>query len=297
MIKNLIMLSEAEIMNRKLYISTGTMVGRKNGYNYTRALSEIGKFMDKGLCCGLELMMLEHYYDKADDVVDAVMMSGVPAPIIHCEKEIGTMLSDAAGCVAEGDSGTAEMLYFKVKELFRMNCSIGEKIGAERMVLHLWGGRKSDSHVEYNIENLPELISIAEGYGIRMLIENIPSNTWDPRSNWHKLLSRLGNGGLIFDTRFGKLHEQIFEILSDRELTDKIEHIHISDFAGTYRDFAGLRPILHPGEGSVNFDEVSALLDGFGYSGTITLESPVMEDESLNINKLENTLKFLNEKF
>ncbi len=284
-------------MKRHIYVSTGTMVGRVNGYNYARALTEIGRFMEDGLCSGLELMMLTHYYENASALTEAVLSSGVPSPVIHCEKEIGTMLSDSAGYRAAGETEASQKLYEDAAKLFKKNCEIGETVGARRMVLHLWGGWKSDSNVEYNIERIENLSAIADEYGIRLLAENVPSNTADPRTNWHKLLPHLLNGGFIFDTRFGKLHEQIEEILSDTALNARIEHIHISDFAGTYRDFAALRPILHPGEGSVDFARVAALLDAFGYSGTITLESPVMEGEEINAPKLRKTLTYLNEIF
>ena len=68
---------------RQLYVSTGTMVGRLNGYDYRRALSKIRKLQDKELCDGIELMMLQFYYDKIDGVVKAVRDSGCHAATIH----------------------------------------------------------------------------------------------------------------------------------------------------------------------------------------------------------------------
>ncbi len=270
------------------------MVARLNGYDYPRSLRHIAALSEKGLCDGLELMMLVHYYDKIEAVTSAVRECGVDAAVIHCEKEIGTMLSDGAGLAASGDGSGAEVLLRETESLFRLNCAFAEQLRIPRMVLHLWGGRQSDSHVDYNIEKLAWLSDIAASSGVRLLIENVPSAATDPRSNWHRLLPHLGNGGLIFDTRFGKLHEQIAETLTDAALTEKIEHIHISDFAGTYREFSALRPILHPGEGSVDFGEVARLLDGFGYRGTVTLESPVAEpDGGMDVPKLEKTLTYL----
>ena len=280
---------------RRLFVSTGTMVSRLNNYNYTRALGEIRRLADDGLCDGLELMMLTHYYDKSDAVIAAVAECGVEPATIHCEKEIGTMLSDAGDLNADGKTDEAEALYRDALELFRLNCTFAERLEIPRMVFHLWGGFKSDIHVEYNISKLGELEKIAEQYGTRLLIENIPSQKTDPRTNWHKLLPSLGNCGLIFDTRFGCLHAQSADILTDGELTPHIEHVHISDFGGGYRDFKALRPILHPGEGNVDFGEIARLLDSFGYSGTVTLESPVCVEDDLDIPKLRKTLTFLRE--
>ena len=278
---------------RELYTSTGTLVGHRNGFNYRRALDEIAGLVSRGYCDGLELMMLRFYYDKIDDVADAVRRSGVKPAVIHCEKDVGTMISDAGILYHDGKSEEAENLYREAEELFRLNCVMAEKLEISRMVLHLWGGLSSDKNIEYNISKMFRLNHIASCYGTRILCENIPSNHTDPRSNWHKLLPELGEAGLIFDTRFGKLHEQTRDILTDAALTPKIEHVHISDFGGTYRDFRALRPILHPGEGNIDFGEVADLLNGFGYAGTITLESPVMEEESLNIPKIEKTLAYL----
>lgn len=280
---------------RELYTSTGTLVGHSNGFNYRRALAEIAGLVGRGFTDGLELMMLKFYYDKIDDVAGAVRASGVKPAVIHCEKDVGTMISDAGILFHDGRTDEAEALYRDAEELFRQNCIMAEKLEISRMVLHLWGGLSSDRNIEYNISKMSRLNDIAAAHGTRILCENIPSNHADPRSNWHKLLPYLGNAGLIFDTRFGKLHEQTREILTDDALTGKIEHVHISDFGGTYRDFRALRPILHPGEGTIDFGEAADLLDGFGYTGTITLESPVMEGEALNIPKIEKTLAYLRE--
>lgn len=282
---------------KRLYVSTGTMVARDNGYDYMRALGEIKRLEQQGLCDGLELMMLKFYYDKREKVIDAIKSFGVNAATIHCEKDIGTMLSDAGALIERGETHDAEAMLHDAIDLFRYNCTFAEKLNTDRMVIHLWGGYNSDSHIEYNIEKYCTLRDIAAEYGVRLLVENIPSRIYDPRSNWHKLLPCLGDGGLVFDTRFGMLHRQIEGILRDSALTEKIEHVHISDFAGTYRQFRALRPILHPGEGSVDFVKTAGLLNKIGYCGTITLESPVVEGEDLDMAKLAGTLRFIRETF
>ena len=275
------------------------MVSRLNGYDYKRALREASVLCTDGLSSGIELMMLTFYYDKYDSVTAEIRANGLAAPVIHCEKEIGTMLSDAGRCSADGDKTGESDLYQKVIELFRLNCRVGSLAGSERMVLHLWGGLNSDRYVDYNIHALHQLTDIAADYGLRLLIENIPSVQNDPLSNWNRILAAdaLSNSGFIFDTRFGKLHEQADEIFSDNGVVPHIEHIHISDFGGTYRDFKALRPILHPGEGKIDFPHMAELLDRIRYSGTITLESPVNVEDDLDIPKLRHTLSYLNEIF
>ncbi len=282
---------------RKLLVSTGTMVGRINGFDYRTALDELSRLYGNGLCDGLELMMLNFYYDKQESVVSAVKGSKVPPLVIHCEKDVGTFLSDAGAYLAEGKNGDALEAREKAFEFFEKNCVFAEELGIDRMVLHLWGGLNSDRHIEYNISALEELSKIAHGHGVRLLIENIPSQQYDPRTNWHSLLPHLGDNGLIFDTRFGCLHAQSKEILTDKSLTDRIEHIHISDFGGGYREFSALRPILHPGEGHVDFEEIAYLLDSFGYDGTVTLESPVIRENGIDREKQRRTLEYLHELF
>lgn len=284
-------------MSIKILVSTGAMVGRSNGYNYARAIDEIEKLQDGGYAVGCELMMLTFYYDKLNKVAEYLKSSRVTPVTIHCEKEIGSMISDAGVLHHDGKEGEADELYRRAAELFRLNCAMAEKLMIPRMVLHLWGGLSSDRNIMYNISKLPELSEIARECGVRLLIENIPSNTSDPRSNWHRLLPYLGDGGLIFDTRFGKLHEQSREILEDGELSRRIEHIHVSDYAGGYKNFAALRPILHPLEGVIDFDEIASLVRKIAYDGTLTLESPVMCGEELDIPKIKATLEYLDELF
>lgn len=286
-------------MNRTILTSTGTMVSRLNGYDYKRALREAAAICADGLASGIEMMMLPIYYEKYDDVVRNIKSNGLSAPVIHCEKEIGTMLSDAGHAASEGNTADEEALREKITELFRLNCKIGEMAGSCRMVLHLWGGINSDRYLDYNISALGELTDTAKEHGLRLLIENIPSVANDPLSNWTRIMDAdaLGDNGFIFDTRFGKLHEQGEAILQTERVIPHIEHVHISDFAGTYREFKALRPILHPGEGSVDFPRIAELVDGIKYRNTITLESPVALENDMDIPKLRNTLAYLNELF
>ncbi len=284
-------------MKRPIYVSTGALVGRVNGYDLRGGLDIIAGLYGEGLCRGLELMMLTAYYDRAGSVVEAVRDCGVPVPVIHCEKDVGTLLSDAGTLSAEDKTDEAERTRDEALRLFRLNCEFGEALSVPRMVIHLWGGYASDRHVDYNISLLPKLLSMAGEHGLRLLIENVPSSLADPLSNWRRLLPVLGDGGLIFDTRFGQLHGQIRETLTDPELSPRIEHVHVSDFGGGYRDFSALRPILHPGEGTVDFPLTASLLDGMGYRGGVTLESPVMSPEGRDTVKLASTLRYLRDNF
>ena len=280
-------------MKRPILVSTGALVGRVNGYDLAGGLAVIRSCCERGLCRGLELMMLKAFYGRMDETVRSVRDCGVPVPVLHCEKDVGTMLSDAGALSAGGKKDDAAAMKRDALDLFRLNCAFAEALSVPRMVLHLWGGYASDGNVEYNISLLPELEACAAGCGIRVLIENVPSSLHDPLSNWKRLLPVLGDGGLIFDTRFGQLHDQIRETLTDPDVVPRIEHVHVSDFGGSTRDFSALRPILHPGEGKVDFPASALLLDGMGYGGTVTLESPVMSENGRDTDKLDHTLRYL----
>ena len=278
---------------KRILCSTGTMVGRENGFNYKRAVEVIGSLKERGLVYGGELMMLKHYYDKQDEVTSCIKDSGVPFPVIHCEKGVGTDLSHAGYLASVKDYMGEERLLDSVMDTFRLNCSFGESIGAQMMVLHLWGGEDSDSNISYNCSVLPELFSIAYSHGIRLLIENVPSTTNDPLSNWHRSVDSHPGIGLIFDSRFATLHDQVSETLSDPLVRYNLCHVHISDFVGGYRNFSALRPILHPGDGVVDFDLISKLLSDAKYRGTVTLESPVMTGNELDVELLEKSLRII----
>ena len=278
---------------RNLYCSTGTIVSRLNGYNYhlvTRIQPELQR---RGLCDGAELMMLPVYYDHLREIADEWLGAGIVFPVLHCEKEIGTQLSDAGRAAAEGDAAAAARLREAAMKDFARNCEMAALVGAPRMVFHLWGGLTSDRYVEYNAAALGALCETARAGGIRMLIENVPSAAYDPLTNWRRLLPLPPDCGLIFDTRFGQLHRQIDETWADEAVRAHIEHVHVSDIRGAARDFSTLRPIYHPGEGMIDFDAFARTLDRCGYAGTVTLESPVSSPDGADAEKLARTLAYL----
>ena len=102
----------------------------------------------------------------------------------------------------------------------------------------------------------------------------------------------LDKCGLIFDTRFGFFHRQIENIWQAEDIYPCIEHIHIGDIRGAEKDFSTLRPIYHPGEGMVDFQSVVRRLNEVGYSGTVTLESPVATDGGADGDKLKTSLLY-----
>ena len=267
----------------KIYCSTGVMVGRINNNDYTLIAKHFPNLLKKGLIDGGEFMFAGSFYDKLDDIYSTLSSIDVPFDVIHCDKEIGVMLSECDDELSE-----------KALEMLEINCSFGKKIGAKKGVFHLWGSRKSDTHIEYNLSFLPRIIDIFKKNGIELLIENIPCREYSGLTNWRRMYS-YDDVSFIFDTRFGAFHDEI-DATFNEPIWNKIKHIHISDYSSYPRNFEKIRPILHPCEGVIDFDDLFDKLESHSYHCSFTLESPVMGEGYVDINKLESTLVYLNRK-
>ena len=266
----------------KLLCSTGALVGRACNYDFSLIEKHIPALISENLICGMEFMMIPYYYDHLNEVAQTVIRSCAPVPVIHCEKDVGVLLSD---CSSESTS--------KSFELFKINCELGQKFSSKKMVFHLWGGVKSDFNVDYNISKLDKFINIAKSYNLTLLVENIPCTTHSGMKNWLKILSQLPAVDFTFDTRFGAFHDEIPEILQSSTVWEHIKHIHISDYSSYPRDFSKIRPILHPGEGVIDFNYIFSKLKARNYTHTITLESPVMQPDGIDLEKLKKSLAYI----
>ena len=267
-------------LKNKFYASTGTLVGRENNFDYNVIIENAKDIKSDGI----EFMMLRVWYGKLDEIAKARADAGVYTPVIHFDKDIGVML-------AAGDPQTNE----KALALFSENARMAKMIGAGKAVFHLWGGQKSDGAVDGAIELLPQMKEICEAAGTELLIENIPCVYNDPLSVWEKIYSRIPDMGFIFDTRFGKFHEQYMDIFAS-PVWKNVKHMHASSFNGAKNEWGLIRPILQPGEGKVDFDHIISNMPH--YEGSVTLESPVIaEDGSVDIATVNRSLDFLRERF
>ena len=264
-------------MNR-LYASTGTFIGRANGYDY-RLIAETAPLV---ACDGFELMMLPAWYGRLDDAARVLKSARVYTPVMHFDKEIGNLLS----------AGGAE----EAKRLFKINCAFANSVGARRGVLHLWGGLPSDSNIDVNFSVLPYVYGVSEEYGIEIMIENIPCRMSTPLTRLREIKAAFPKATFVFDTRFAKFCGEIGTFESARDMWDgTVSHIHISDYNGGGASRGLIRPILHPGEGVIDFERFFRDLPAF--SGTVTLESPVLSEEgAIDVKKLNLTLSYLKKK-
>lgn len=268
-------------MKNEVYCSTGTIVGRATGYDFSVIKTVLPSVCKNACADGIEHVFITPFYDRLSDVRNTILSSGLKCAVLHADKSIGSLLSNGNA------EDTEEAL-----RLFEINCAEAKNLGAKRVVFHLWGMPASDRNFAANLDAMPKIMQIADRFGIELMIENIPSVVSDPISRWREL--EAFDCSFTYDVRFGQLHGQNDIIPCSNYLkSGKISHIHISDFGGETLDFSKIRPILHPGEGKVDFRSLFANLKNSGYSGTFTLESPVMYEDRLDPSKLERTLSWL----
>lgn len=231
---------------------------------------------------GFEFMMYSTWYDKVPNLLKELKKCETEFPVMHCEKHIGEDL----GKNADGN-------FYTAKEKFKVNCEIANKIGAKRMVMHLWDGIYSDTTIENNIKGYGELIKIAEENEIDLYIENVVCNHHDPLSNWKRLLNEYPDAKLIFDTKMAAFHNQmeaIYENQNKKLWENNIKHLHINDYNGGYMEWSKLKT-LPVGEGIVNFNKFFDFINNIGYKGDYTIESTAFQkDGSIDFDMLNRNI-------
>lgn len=270
-------------MAPKILCSTGTLVGRSNGYNH-RIVTERHREITAD---GFELMMLCAYYERLSEVIRDFEKSCVNVETIHFEKNITALL----GLGDEEDR--AEGL-----RIFRINAETGKEVGAKTAVFHLWDGRFSPEQTESVLTLLETLYEICEKNSIKLMVENVPARVPSAFENVAEAARSYPDARFTFDTRHAHVMGQC-ETFFESPLWARIGHIHVSDYSGEMvpEMWGVTRPILHPGEGIIDFDALFAAMPPFR-GNTVTLESPVMHrDGTVDIPKLCHSLSALKERF
>ncbi len=270
-------------MKTELLCSTGTLVGRANGYDHTLVV----KYNREIEADGFELMVVSAFYDRMQTVARDLMKGGVNVRTIHFEKDITSLLG------LHGSEEREEGL-----RRFSLNVELGAAVGAKKAVYHLWDGRFSREQIRRGIALLETLYEICDKKGIELLVENIPSREPSPYENVASVAARYPHARFTFDTRHAHVMGQTDIFLDSPLWAERIGHLHVSDYSGeTVKGMWGVtRPILHPGEGIIDFD---ALFDKMPpcAADTLALESPVVaSDGSVDIGKLDRTLGYLSRK-
>ncbi len=262
----------------KLYASTGTFIGRANRFDFGVIAEKAAEIE----CDGFELMMLPAWSDKLPAIARFLKSSRIYTPVLHFDKEIGNLLS-------LGETGEA-------MRIFAANCAFACAVGARRGVLHLWGGMPSDGNFAVNASVLPFVYSKAAEYGVEIMVENVPCRFAAPLERLREIKRGFPGATFVLDTRFASFCGEIEDFCAAADMWDgSVSHIHISDYNGGGANKGLIRPILHPGEGVIDFDAFFRGLPRFG--GTVTLESPVLsESGEIDVKKLNATLSYLRRK-
>ncbi len=251
-------------MNRIL-CSTGGIIGRPNGRDIT-LLKECARNLE---CDGFEFMMYGTWYEKIDEVRAFVRSVGAPTPVFHVEKQVGNLISRNG----EGDTQTA-------LELFDINCALARDLGAEKLVLHLWGGIDSDKDIRHNIDCYKELLPMAESRGLKLTVENVVCNHLDPMTHLNTLVSEFPDISFTFDTKMSQFHNQTEQLYENEAVFNRIKHFHVNDYGGGYMDWSSLKT-LHLGAGNVDFDAFFSFVKKIGYQGDFTVEATSFDENGV----------------
>ncbi len=235
---------------------------------------------------GIEVMIYGSWYGRLDDVADHLARTGIATPVTHGEKSIGPDL------VADDSIHRDRAL-----QRFDDNCRFTARIGADRVVLHLWGLPDADSRIDHQLEALPTLLDIADRHGVMLAVEAIPCVVHDPLTLIHRVVETDGRARVALDTEFLAVHGQLDEVFAADWLWEPgiVAHVHVKEYDGDIVDPAtGRRRYLHPGEGQIGFDRWFERLCHRGYHQAISLESPIAADDgSVNVESANDHLRRL----
>lgn len=253
----------------KILCSTGAITGKVNNYNYRLLEPLSGQLM----CDGFELMMDRPWYDDLEALKTFLLKMNLYIPVVHSEKHIGEMISKGS------DANIQEAF-----KMFEMDCDVARSIGANKLVLHLWGGRASDSNFQNNSKAYPHLYDTARKYELELLVENVVCNVENPMKHLCELREKFPHIQFVYDTKMAAFHEQT-DLLYEPEYEwlwkeNHICHYHVNDYAGGYKDWANLRT-LPIGKGKVDFNRFFHFISRIDYKGDFTVEATAFDDEGV----------------
>ena len=260
----------------EILCSTGALIGRPNGRDY-RLLKT---FVPQLECDGIELMIYPDWYADPDALISFLQPLRLHIPVVHCEKALAEHISRG------GEEEIREAL-----RLFRINCRIAEKLGAEKMVFHLWNGMISDTRIENNIQAFGELRKTAAEYGLDLLVENVICLK-DPMTHWKELREVYPDIHFVFDTKMADFHRQLDLLYAEEyewlHAENLIRHYHINDYGGVYMDWGNLK-VLPVGQGHIDFEQFFRFIREKEYTGDFTLEATGFDQTgTVNFTLLNN---------
>lgn len=264
---------------KKILCSTGAILGKANNNDYT-LLKEYAPRLN---CDGFELMVSSSWYPILDDVISEVNSYGLCIPVIHSQKSLGEALCGMTTTFSDGQFHDCmlteeedEKAYKDGTERLLLNIKLAEKVGAEKIVLHLWNGTVSDRNIGKNVERFGAWKALADKEGIELLVENVICNTNNPLYNVELVAKEYEDAGFVYDTKMAAFHNQtmqIFEKEYEWMLKEgRIKHLHVNDYGGGYMDWGHMQ-VLPIGAGHIDFDAFFGKLSQYGYKGDYTVEA------------------------
>ena len=272
-------------MIKGVLCSSGALITRFNG----RDPQLLRGFFPQLNADGLEFMVYPSWDGLLDVYVPAVAAIskeiGMRIPVLHADKAIGELLSRGS--------------HDEIKEAearFLNNCRIAETLGAELMVLHLWGGPASDRDIGVNVAALGGFLETAERFGITLTVENVVCALGSPLGHINTIMDEYPNAAFTVDTKMAEFHLELPATLADERLWQgRAKHLHVNDYSGGYKDFTDLR-VRHVGDGHVDFAPFFGKVKASGYTGYATVESTsVLPDGTVDIEKLNRSLSAVRE--
>lgn len=254
-----------ESVMRKVLCSTGALIGKPNGRDFHLLESLAGRLK----CDGFEFMMYSDWYDKIEELIAFLLEEELCIPVVHCQKSVGEFIS----------KGGVE----NFKEAFRrfeLNCMLAERIGAKKLVMHLWDGETSDKFFQNNVDAYPQVLEISRSHGVDLLVENVVCNQKDPMLHWCELAEKYPDIHFVFDTKMAAFHSQL-EFLYSNDYAwlwkeGHIRHYHVNDYGGGHMDWKNLKT-LPMGKGHVDFDKFFEHIRSTGYEECFTVESTAFD--------------------
>lgn len=269
-------------MNRIL-CSTGAIIGKPNNNDY-RLLKE---YAPKLQCDGFELMISSSWYADIDNILDEIKSYGLTIPSIHSQKSLGESLCGMTASF-DGNSFSEHIMTEEEDRLafedgtrrFLLNLKAAQKLGSEKIVLHLWNGIVSDKNIQKNVERFSVWKDLADKAGVDLLVENVICNTNDPLYNVNLVAKAYSDAGFVYDTKMAEFHGQTMDLFGpDYEWIvrdGRIKHLHVNDYSGGYMDWSNMK-VLPVGKGHVDFDAFFAKLAEYGYPYDCTVEATALD--------------------
>ena len=263
-----------------VYASNGAFITRYNGRDYHL----IARYAPLLHADGIEFLMYTCWDDQVKEL--RRFLTGLPLkyPVMHLDKGIGEALSE------KGMDGREEALRLLSRDL-----DTACEIGADRLVMHLWNGPFSDAHFDDALALLGEMLEMAEKREKLLTVENVTCARNLCLDHLLALAEKYPQVRFTYDTKMAHLHGENELLARDKyaPLLDggRICHLHVNDSVFPTPGMDRL-PIMHIGEGSVDFGAFFALLKKRGYLGTATVESTsVRPDCSVDLDRLNLSLE------